>query len=103
MYHQRLTGIADTDPLGLGIHQNFYCHIHICVLIYVDVAITGSGLDHGNGAVLHHAADQSRTASGNQYIHIFLHFHKLRGNRAIRIFNQLPRSPGHSAGFQCIL
>ena len=103
MHHQRLTGIADTDPLGLGIHQYFYRHIHIRILVHIDVAVAGSGLYDGDRAVLHHAADQSRTASWDQHIHIFLHLHKLRSDRTIRIFDQLYGSPGHTAGFQCIL
>jgi len=103
MYHQRLTGIADADPLGLSIHQNFYCHIHICVPIYVNMTITGAGFDHGDRTVLHHAADQSRTTSGNQYIHIFFHLHELCGNRPIGILNQLYRCPGHFADIQGIL
>ena len=103
MHHQRLTGIADTDPLGLGIHQYFYRHIHIRILVHIDVAVAGSGLYDGDRAVLHHAADQSRTASWEQHIHKFLQLHKLRSDRTIRIFDQLYGSPGHTAGFQCIL
>ena len=42
------TLLPETKELAEGIHQYFYRHIHIRILVHIDVAVAGSGLSSGN-------------------------------------------------------
>ena len=70
MNQQRFAGITYTDPLCLCVYDDGHSQCQIRILIYIDMTVARSRLDHRNGAILHHRPDQSRAASGNQHIHI---------------------------------
>ena len=89
MDHQRFTCVAHTDPLCLCIENNINCHIKIGTLIHKNMAVACASLDHRYPAVLYHTADQSGSASGNQYIHILVQLHKCLDCFAAGIFDQL--------------
>ena len=76
MDQHRLTGIAYTHTLSLGIHNNICSHLQIGSLIHISMAVTCTGLDHRDRTILNHCLDQSSAASGDQHIHILIHFHK---------------------------
>ena len=76
MDQKRFTGIADTDSLRLGIHDDIDRHRKICTLIYINVAVSGSGLDHRDGALVYHCLNKPSSASRDQNIDIFIHFHE---------------------------
>ena len=89
MKNKGFTRIAYTDPLGFGIDDNRDCFIQIGILIHIDMAVSGSCLDHRNTRTLHNRFDQSRTSARNHYIHILLHTHKLCRHLAVSRFDQL--------------
>ena len=91
MEHQRFTGIAYADSLGFGIENNINGHIKIRALIHENMAVSRTGLDDWNTAVLHYGTDESCTTSGNQHIHILVHFHEFLYGLTAGIFNQLYR------------
>ena len=103
MDHQRLTGIADTDTLGLGIIQDLHCHVLVSRGIHINVAVTGTGLDNRYGTLSHHSADQSGTATRDQHIHILIHLHKLGCHLAIGASDQLYSCLRQTTGHQCFL
>ena len=76
MHYQRFGRVADADPLCFGIDQDAHCHIEVRVLIDVNMAVAGTGLDDRDLAVLHDRADQARSASGDQDIHVLAHCHQ---------------------------
>lgn len=45
MHDNGFTGIADTDPLCLGIVDDIDSHLQVRTLIHINMAITGTGLD----------------------------------------------------------
>ena len=76
MDQYRLTSIAHTYPLSLGIHNNICCHLQIGSFVHINMAVTCTGLDHRDCTILNYCFDQSSAASGDQHIHILIHFHK---------------------------
>lgn len=89
MDKQRLACIADTDPLCLGIEDDIDCHIKICALIHINVAVSGTSLDHRDCALVHNGFNKALSASWNQDIHIFVHLHELSRSLSGSICDQL--------------
>ena len=99
--HQRLAGIAYADPLCLCIENDLCRHLQVSRLINIHMTVAGAGLDHGDGAVLHHACDQSGTSPGNEKIHILLQLHKLYRRTSVGIGDQLQYIRPDSKLFDC--
>ena len=80
MHQKRLTGIADTHPLCLGIHHNVCRHLKICALIHINMAVSGTSFDYRNRAVIYYCFNKTFAPSWNQHIHIFVHLHEFSGS-----------------------
>ena len=70
MKQDAFTCVAYACPLCLGIDDNRNHLGCICILIDVDMAVSGSCFKHGYGCIFNRIGDQSGTAAGNQYIEI---------------------------------
>ena len=79
MHQTHLLGVAHRGATGLGVDDDGQCLLQIGVLIHIHMADTGTGLDTGNGGVLHTAADQARPATGDQQIHQPVGPHQIGG------------------------
>ena len=89
MYDQRFTGVADADPLGLGIEYDVQSHLEIRSLIHEDMAVPGSRLDDRHRTVLHHGTDQSGSAARNQHIHVIVQAHEFLRHLPVGIGDKL--------------
>ena len=89
MDHERFRRVAHADPLCFGVDKDLYCHLQVGILVYVDMAVSGPGLYYRDLAVLHHCADESGSASGNQHVHILPHGHELSGRSPVGSGNEL--------------
>ena len=65
---QRLGGIADAWPAGLGVQQNAFGHVEIGGLVNVDVAVADAGLDGRHLRVADHRVDQSGSPARDHHI-----------------------------------
>ena len=64
VHDQRLSGVADTDALRLGVVGDLARHLEIGGRIDIDVAVAGTVDDVGHGCVIEDRLDQRRTATG---------------------------------------
>lgn len=103
MYKNRFAGIADAYSLSLGIHDNVCCHLKVCGFIHINMAVSSTGLNHRDGALLHYGFDQASAASRDEYIHILVHFHEFCCCLSGCIRNQLDRILCHALFIQSFL
>ena len=99
VYKKGLACIAYTHTLGLCIDHNIRCHLKICSLVHIDMAVSGSGLDDRDRTLVYHCFDQSSSATWDQYIHIPVQLHKFRSRFSGGILDQLNSIFGNAAGF----
>ena len=100
MYKNRFAGIADAYSLSLGIHDNVCCHLKVCGFIHINMAVSSTGLNHRDGALLHYGFDQASAASRDEYIHILVHLHEFCCCLSGCIRNQLNRILCHALFIQ---
>ena len=100
MYKNRFAGIADAYSLSLGIHDNVCCHLKVCGFIHINMAVSSTGLNHRDGALLHYGFDQASAASRDEYIHILVHLHEFCCCLSGCIRNQLDRILCHALFIQ---
>ena len=65
---QRLGGVADTGPAGLGVQQDPFRHLQVGAFVHVDVTVADTGLDGGHLRVADHRVDQARSAARDDHV-----------------------------------
>ena len=98
VHEQRLGRVAHRRAGDLGIDGDGRRHLHIGVLIDIDMTVAGAGLDDRDGGVLYHRADQAGAAPGDEHVEVFVHPHHGRGGFPGGIFEKLHRVGGQSPG-----
>ena len=91
MKNQGFAGIADSDPLGLGIENDISRHGKAGGRIHVNMAVSRPCLDYRDRAVLYDGSDKACPSPGNQHVYILVQLHKRLGSRPVRILDQLQR------------
>ena len=79
VHQTHLLGVAHGGAAGFGVNNDLHRLVQIGVFVHIHMADTGTGLDTGNGGVLHTAADQARPATGDQKIHQPVGPHQIGG------------------------
>ena len=73
-----LLGVADRGAAGFGVFDDAHGLVEVSILVHVDVADTGAGLDAGHGGIAHAGADEPRPAARDEQIYKALGLHDLR-------------------------
>ena len=102
MYQYSLNRIAHRRPRGFGVENNVRRHFQVSRIIHIHMAVAHTGLDYRHMRILHHSANQPRTAAGNQYIQIPGQPHHFNGGSPAGILHQLDAVTRQSGGFHCV-
>ena len=65
---QRLGGVADAGPAGLGVQQDALGDVQVGGFVHVDVAVADAGLDRGYLRVADHRVDQARSPARDHHV-----------------------------------
>ena len=98
-----LRRVAHAGAAALGVLHDVQGHLQIRVLVHVDMADAGAGLNDRNRGVFHTGANQTRAASGNEQIHQSVGAHQLRGALAGGVLHQTQRVLGKARSGQAFL
>ena len=86
-----LACVANRGTAGFCVVQNMQCHVKVSTLIHVYMADARTRLNAGHGGVFNAGADQPRTASGNQHIHVAVCLHQVGRALARGVLNQVDK------------
>lgn len=80
LMNQELFGrVADGRPLDLGVDGDVGSHLEVGILVNVDVAIAGPGLDYRDGGRLDNPLDEALATSGDEDVDVVREVHHLLG------------------------
>ena len=96
MHEQRLRGVADAHPVGLGVEHDRLGHRRVGGGVDVDVAVADAGLDHRHGRLADDALDQRRAAARDDDVDQAAGVQQLAHRRAVggQQLDEAGRQPG---------
>ena len=94
VYKADLLGVTHRGTAGLGVFNDGKRLVEVSVAVYVHVADARARLDAGHRGVFHAGADETRTAAGDEKIHVAVGLHKGGGAFAGRVLNAKHRVLG---------
>ena len=94
--------VADRGAGGLGVDGDSGGHLHVGGGVHIDVAVAGAGLNHRDGGVGHHRADEAGPAAGDEDIHVLVELHQGQGGFPGGVLDELDGIGGQAAGAQAL-